>query len=244
MAATSERARVAPGPISFELDRFEHVDGRLELSGRWFGVRGMRFVRPTLTSGVRRRVRRPRRWRTSSTSRGRRSTASSGRPRSRPPRTITVLDAELAVAPGIAIRLPAPGEELPDARPDRRASTPPALRRRRASAPRARPVARARAAALRRPAPSSPPCARRPSVCARSRSGCRRSSTAPRSSARTFRTSSSGSSSTRTGRSLAGTRPSTGSSGWPAELRRGRRRPRQAVAGARRGCSRARRGGA
>jgi hypothetical protein len=36
--------------VFFELDRFEQTDGeRLELQGRWFGVRGRRFVRPTLT---------------------------------------------------------------------------------------------------------------------------------------------------------------------------------------------------
>ena len=40
---------VTAGEISFELDRFElGSSGRLDLSGRWFGVRGMRFVRPTL----------------------------------------------------------------------------------------------------------------------------------------------------------------------------------------------------
>src|SRR5438270_12451283 len=36
--------------IAFELERFEsRAGGRLEVSGRWFGVRGRRFVRPTLT---------------------------------------------------------------------------------------------------------------------------------------------------------------------------------------------------
>ena len=40
---------VKAGEIFFELDRFELGEGdRLELSGRWFGVRGRRFVRPTL----------------------------------------------------------------------------------------------------------------------------------------------------------------------------------------------------
>ena len=37
------------GEIVFELERFELEGDRLELSGRWFGVRGRRFVRPTLT---------------------------------------------------------------------------------------------------------------------------------------------------------------------------------------------------
>src|SRR5947209_9746183 len=36
--------------IAFELERFEpRASGGLEVSGRWFGVRGRRFVRPTLT---------------------------------------------------------------------------------------------------------------------------------------------------------------------------------------------------
>ncbi len=33
---------------SFELDRLEIIDGRLVVRGWWFGVRGMRFVRPAL----------------------------------------------------------------------------------------------------------------------------------------------------------------------------------------------------
>jgi len=36
--------------VVFELERFElSGEDRLELSGRWFGVRGRRFIRPTLT---------------------------------------------------------------------------------------------------------------------------------------------------------------------------------------------------
>jgi hypothetical protein len=34
---------------AFELDRFTAGDERLEVSGRWMGVRGRRFVRPSLT---------------------------------------------------------------------------------------------------------------------------------------------------------------------------------------------------
>jgi hypothetical protein len=41
----------ATAGVAFELDRFEHADGGgLEVDGRWFGVRGRRFVRPTLTA--------------------------------------------------------------------------------------------------------------------------------------------------------------------------------------------------
>lgn len=38
------------GPVAFQLERFElNGDDRLEIAGRWFGVRGLRFVRPSLT---------------------------------------------------------------------------------------------------------------------------------------------------------------------------------------------------
>lgn len=50
MGQTLEPRASASGPVYFELERLEQtVAGRLELSGRWFGVRGRRFVRPTLT---------------------------------------------------------------------------------------------------------------------------------------------------------------------------------------------------
>jgi hypothetical protein len=36
--------------VAFHLDRFEQTGGdRLEVAGRWYGVRGLRFVRPALT---------------------------------------------------------------------------------------------------------------------------------------------------------------------------------------------------
>jgi tetratricopeptide (TPR) repeat protein len=38
-----------PREIAFDLDRLELVGGRLELAGRWFGVQGRRFMRPSLT---------------------------------------------------------------------------------------------------------------------------------------------------------------------------------------------------
>lgn len=43
------QSAVSAGEIVFELERFEREGDRLALSGRWFGVRGRRFVRPTLT---------------------------------------------------------------------------------------------------------------------------------------------------------------------------------------------------
>lgn len=49
-ASRQETARGA----AFELDGIEVGDGRLLVSGRWSGVRGMRFMRPTLVLGDRR----------------------------------------------------------------------------------------------------------------------------------------------------------------------------------------------
>ena len=47
--AKAAQTVLATDEITFELERFELVDGQIELAGRWFGVRGRRFVRPTLT---------------------------------------------------------------------------------------------------------------------------------------------------------------------------------------------------
>lgn len=49
----AEQATATADGIYFELERFEVEDGdQLRLSGRWFGVRGRRFMRPTLTVDV------------------------------------------------------------------------------------------------------------------------------------------------------------------------------------------------
>jgi hypothetical protein len=46
--STSRDTAAAPPGVSFEVDRFAWADGRLEVSGRWYGIRGRRFLRPTL----------------------------------------------------------------------------------------------------------------------------------------------------------------------------------------------------
>ena len=46
--STSRETAAAPAGVSFEVDRFAWSDGRLEVSGRWYGIRGRRFLRPTL----------------------------------------------------------------------------------------------------------------------------------------------------------------------------------------------------
>ena len=102
---------VTAGEIFFELDRFELGDGdRLELSGRWFGVRGRRFVRPSLAviseDGPLRALadleHKP--W-----------AAEDGQAweAAFPWRDhAEMLEAELSVAPDITIKLPVPGEEV------------------------------------------------------------------------------------------------------------------------------------
>ncbi len=106
--ASSESAGTGTDRIFFELDQFE-VSGedRLEVRGRWFGVRGRRFVRPTLllrADGTPRRAladleHKP--W-----------FAEDGEPWeavfSCGVDGAEVREAELAVAPDIAVALPAP----------------------------------------------------------------------------------------------------------------------------------------
>jgi hypothetical protein len=46
--SVSREPATAPAGVSFEVDRFAWVDGRLEVTGRWYGIRGRRFLRPTL----------------------------------------------------------------------------------------------------------------------------------------------------------------------------------------------------
>ena len=56
----SSSAAPALPSVTFEVERFEWVaDDRLEVVGRWFGLRGHRFLRPTLdveVAGERRRM--------------------------------------------------------------------------------------------------------------------------------------------------------------------------------------------
>ena len=39
---------VVSNGVTFEVERFEWVGDRLEVTGRWYGLRGHRFVRPVL----------------------------------------------------------------------------------------------------------------------------------------------------------------------------------------------------
>ncbi|HYH59529.1 MAG TPA: hypothetical protein VD790_09950 [Thermoleophilaceae bacterium] len=48
MATVQERPRGATADVAFEVERVEWPGDRVEITGRWFGVRGLRFIRPTL----------------------------------------------------------------------------------------------------------------------------------------------------------------------------------------------------
>ncbi|MBV8432214.1 MAG: hypothetical protein JO244_13685 [Solirubrobacterales bacterium] len=106
MAKASEPA-VTTDEIVFELERFERSDGWLTLSGRWFGVRGRRFVRPTLTLAVD-----GERTRALADLDDKPWAAEDGEPwRAAFPwlRSGRLEEPELSVAPDITIELPAPG---------------------------------------------------------------------------------------------------------------------------------------
>ena len=107
--ATLEPVRAGTGEIAFELERFEFKgDDRVEISGRWFGVRGRRFIRPTLTVVTDGRGARAladlehKPW-----------AAEDGQPWQAAfaceLKGAKALEAELNVAPDITITLPAPG---------------------------------------------------------------------------------------------------------------------------------------
>ncbi len=118
---------VVSGEVVFEVDRFEWADDdRLELTGRWYGLRGHRFVRPILTAeapdGSRRMLalleHKP--W-----------AADDGEPwiaafpwQGEP---LEVSSVELAVAPTLAVDLPAP--KAPGQRRRTTGSTPRPARR-------------------------------------------------------------------------------------------------------------------
>ena len=103
----------------FELEQFERRGDRLVVAGHWSGVRGMRFVRPTLTVGDRRvlAVLDHKPW---APEEGVQWIAEF--PWDGDPGEIDLANAELAVAPSVAVSLAAPGVPVPvvgaDAEPE------------------------------------------------------------------------------------------------------------------------------
>ena len=97
-----------PAAVAFELDRLELDDGRLAVAGRWFGVRGRRFVRPSLS-----RVGTESSARVLADLEHKPWPAADGEPWTAvfpwPGTTPASASFELAVAPDICVRLPSPG---------------------------------------------------------------------------------------------------------------------------------------
>jgi hypothetical protein len=117
---SSAPAPPAPG-VTFEVERFEWAaDDRLELVGRWFGLRGHRFLRPTLdveVAGERRRmlaVLEHKPWAAEDGEEWIAAFPWTGEP-------ARLEDAELTVSPDLAVQLP-----LPDVADDSRGTPAPA----------------------------------------------------------------------------------------------------------------------
>ena len=98
--------------MGFEVERFEWTsDGRIEVTGRWFGLRGHRFLRPTLdvdVGGDRRRMLADLEHKPWAPEEGEAWTAAFTW-RGQPARFD---DAEMTVAPDLSIKLPAPDNAL------------------------------------------------------------------------------------------------------------------------------------
>ncbi len=95
--------------VSFELERFEWIAAdRLEVAGRWYGVRGRRFLRPTLDIEVDGQARRMlallehKPWAPDEGSEWIAAFTWNDEP-------IELLEADLVVAPDLSVELPAPG---------------------------------------------------------------------------------------------------------------------------------------
>jgi hypothetical protein len=107
MAVSRDPQAAAPPGVSFEVERFAWADGRLEVSGRWYGIRGRRFLRPTLdveVDGTPRRMLAVLEHKPWAADDGEEWVAAfewTGEP-------VEVAAAELAVAPEVAVELPPP----------------------------------------------------------------------------------------------------------------------------------------
>ncbi len=95
-------------PASFEVERFELAgDACLEVRGRWFGVRGRRFMRPTLTAvtdGREQRILAVLDHKPWSAEEGETWLAAFPCPAD----PTALVEAELTVAPGVTVPLPPP----------------------------------------------------------------------------------------------------------------------------------------
>jgi hypothetical protein len=100
-------APAATTGVSFEVERFAWADGRLEVAGRWYGIRGRRFLRPTLDvelDGAARRMLAVLEHKPWAADDGEKWVAAfewAGDP-------VELAGAELAVGPDLAVELPSP----------------------------------------------------------------------------------------------------------------------------------------
>src|SRR5918994_1037234 len=114
---SAQQSRVpgaASSEVDFELERFEYSGaGRIEIAGRWFGLRGRRFVRPvlnlTLSGGTRRRAIALLEHKPWAAADGETWIAAFAWPDG----SGEVEHAELEVGPGLMVELPAPGAVAP-----------------------------------------------------------------------------------------------------------------------------------
>ena len=141
---------VVSNGVTFEVDRFEWVDGdRLEVTGRWYGLRGHRFVRPVLVVQAADEQRRMlavldhKPWAAEDGDEWIAAFPWEGEP-------LELTAAELAVAPSLAVDLPVP--RVPGQRGTAPAGSEGPLHARRGSVePKAKPKPR------RKPAAAAPP---------------------------------------------------------------------------------------
>ena len=111
MATQTRVPGAASSEVDFELERFERTaEDRIEISGRWYGLRGRRFVRPVLnlhTGGTRRRAIALLEHKPWAADDGKTWLAAFRWPDG----AGEIEGAELEVGPGLIVALPAPGGE-------------------------------------------------------------------------------------------------------------------------------------
>jgi hypothetical protein len=150
MGADGVPGEAVPEGVAFEVERFAWgEDGRLEVRGRWFGLRGHRFVRPALTVGEgddRRRILADLEHKPWAAEDGEDWVAAFAWEGER----IALTGAELAVAPTLAVDLPAPNDPGRSRKPKADTEGPRPARR-------PPPKRSGRAAPKRRPAAPKPP---------------------------------------------------------------------------------------
>ena len=116
MSSVRDYTQSTPPGVAFEVERVDWPPDRLEIVGRWFGVRGRRFIRPTLDIEVDGEARRllavldHKPWAVEDGQDWVAAFRWEGKP-------VDVAGSELTVGPNVAVELLAPGEK---SQPERR----------------------------------------------------------------------------------------------------------------------------